>query len=728
MQISAITSSSNAYAQNETGMNNTSQDSIEQSPTPTQNQTAQTSSNESEDMFNITASQKVQIQPLFNQEVPDETLVIEKPELEEESGEASELTNQVTNKNIVGPEPGTATEILDFEMNGQNVSAFGFEDTATIATSIVKQMSLVQFENNIERISIGDFRIFKNSLVCPPSENSASCPYAFPVEPVVANNGRNVFFAGNVFAARSNDGGDTWQYINPQDHGRLFCCDQDIIYSPQYDIFIWYLQGGFASPAGSGPGYSTIAVSRDLNNWWYYNLPSTLFEQGGTSQWFDFPHIALSDNNFYLTTHMTRQEDYGFVGNLISRWDLRAMSNAQPVTILYIINPEAGISTVEGATNIMYFGTNNVCEPGLSGCVHSNHLLKVLRWDERSPNVESRVVDIIPWQPTISEAPDCPSPDSTVNFCSAIVRGGPNAVSGGWVLNGAVGFVWNSNQGSGFPHMYVNGAVLNANDLSYNHRLLLWDERGAFMQAHVAVSQGRLALAAYYGDSARHPTVGVALFANNDIRIPGFIMVMDGQASAALGDYLRVRPYSGTGFLQGSGPLWVGSGYTRMVSRGQAYDQPFYYIFGIEGPAGNPFIRNTAPICTAATPSQSVLWPPNHRMVDITIQNVIDRDGDPLTIRITSIRQDEPTRGQGMGDPSPDGAGIGTSTAQVRAERTENGDEGITTRRDGRVYHISFTANDGRGAECTGEVLVSVPHDQRGAPGIDSGARFDSTQ
>jgi hypothetical protein len=129
---------------------------------------------------------------------------------------------------------------------------------------------------------------------------------------------------------------------------------------------------------------------------------------------------------------------------------------------------------------------------------------------------------------------------------------------------------------------------------------------------------------------------------------------------------------------------------------------------------------NNPPNCTTVTPSQSVLWPPNHRIVRITIQNIIDPEGDPLAIIVTSIRQDEPTRGQGMGDRSPDGFGIGTNSPQVRAERVGNG--------DGRVYHISFTANDGRGGECNGEVLVSVPHDQRGAPAVDSGATFDSTQ
>ena len=32
---------------------------------------------------------------------------------------------------------------------------------------------------------------------------------------------------------------------------------------------------------------------------------------------------------------------------------------------------------------------------------------------------------------------------------------------------------------------------------------------------------------------------------------------------------------------------------------------------------------------------------------------------------------------------------------------------------NGRVYSVGFTADDGKGASCTGAVLVCVPHDQR---------------
>ncbi len=133
---------------------------------------------------------------------------------------------------------------------------------------------------------------------------------------------------------------------------------------------------------------------------------------------------------------------------------------------------------------------------------------------------------------------------------------------------------------------------------------------------------------------------------------------------------------------------------------------------------------NRPPDCTNAVPSIDLLWPPNHKFVLINILGVTDPDGDPVTITIDSILQDEPVDTFGDGSFSPDGQGIGTDTAQVRAERS--GSKKVPG--NGRVYHIFFTADDGKGGACTGEVLVGVPHDQgqQSVP-IDDGALFDST-
>lgn len=130
-------------------------------------------------------------------------------------------------------------------------------------------------------------------------------------------------------------------------------------------------------------------------------------------------------------------------------------------------------------------------------------------------------------------------------------------------------------------------------------------------------------------------------------------------------------------------------------------------------------VCNAPPDCSAATADSDLLWPPNHKFREIAVLGVTDPDGDPVTIAIDSILQDEPLDGAGDGSTSPDGA-IGSSTASVRAERAGGG--------NGRVYQIGFTASDDQGGSCSGAVTVCVPHDRRkGGSCIDDGLDLDST-
>jgi hypothetical protein len=129
-------------------------------------------------------------------------------------------------------------------------------------------------------------------------------------------------------------------------------------------------------------------------------------------------------------------------------------------------------------------------------------------------------------------------------------------------------------------------------------------------------------------------------------------------------------------------------------------------------------VLNQPPDCSAAVPSVEQIWPPNHKFQTVEILDVIDPEVDPITITIDDIYQDEPVDTQGDGSHMPDGRGVGTSTAEVRAERQGGG--------NGRIYHISFTADDGHGGTCSGQVRVSVPHDKKD-DAVDGGALYDST-
>ena len=110
------------------------------------------------------------------------------------------------------------------------------------------------------------------------------------------------------------------------------------------------------------------------------------------------------------------------------------------------------------------------------------------------------------------------------------------------------------------------------------------------------------------------------------------------------------------------------------------------------------------------TVSRRVLTTVNRRLVPLTLDGATDVDGDPTTLAVDGVAQDEPVRGRG--DPtSPDAIDDGDGQVRVRAERNPHS--------DGRVYRISFTASDGRGGECSGTAAVSVPR-KKHKPAVDS--------
>jgi cysteine-rich repeat protein len=146
---------------------------------------------------------------------------------------------------------------------------------------------------------------------------------------------------------------------------------------------------------------------------------------------------------------------------------------------------------------------------------------------------------------------------------------------------------------------------------------------------------------------------------------------------------------------------------------------------GGDGCSSTCTIENRPPACGGAFPTRAVLWPPNHRLVSVGVGGVTDPEGSVVNIRVTAIAQDEPVRGaNGCGHTCPDGKGVGTALAKVRAERA--GSPHVPG--NGRVYHIAFTGTDPQGAVCQGTVRVCVPHDQRpGSTCVDEGPLHDSS-
>ena len=118
-------------------------------------------------------------------------------------------------------------------------------------------------------------------------------------------------------------------------------------------------------------------------------------------------------------------------------------------------------------------------------------------------------------------------------------------------------------------------------------------------------------------------------------------------------------------------------------------------------------VAATPPVITSVTASPNRLWPPNHKMVPVTVTvSATDICSRTVDCEISSVSSNEPVNGQGDGNTTPDWAITGKLTVDLRAERSGKG--------SGRVYTITVRCIDAAGNSATKSVNVTVPHDRGG--------------
>ncbi|HEY3247961.1 MAG TPA: hypothetical protein VGK88_06705 [bacterium] len=392
------------------------------------------------------------------------------------------------------------------------------------------------------------FTLFRNSLV-----NGAPSGYKSNVnEPAVAQSGKFVWFTHNWYAARSTSGGasGTFAYVSPYADFASFCCDQDTIYDKARDMFIWYRQGVYGTPAGQN--YIKISVSINGGaSWCTYTIQPTSVNGAWTSQWFDYPHLAVSNNYLYWTSNMFSGAG-SFLRMLMARWPLDSMAACAGFGYTYWFKTTGWSWTpVQGATTTMYVGDN-------------------------SSTTTSFYIGVQPESTTTLTAYARTIPGFTFTNRDAVctVLGGRNPclradqrITVGWVRDavtgvGQIGFFWNVKAGSGFTYPYVNAATFNQSSLSYTGRPYIYSGSGAWFYAAASPdSRGDLGVSVFFFSSSRYPDWYVGIDDDYNAAPPGWEVAYVATSSGApganvWGDYVRVRPFNPPG------TLWVATGFT----------------------------------------------------------------------------------------------------------------------------------------------------------------------
>jgi Subtilase family len=114
----------------------------------------------------------------------------------------------------------------------------------------------------------------------------------------------------------------------------------------------------------------------------------------------------------------------------------------------------------------------------------------------------------------------------------------------------------------------------------------------------------------------------------------------------------------------------------------------------------------TAPTIQSVVAQPASLWPPNHKMIPVTLTvEASDICDVAPSCTVTSVTSNEPVNAPGSGNTAPDWRIVGDLLVELRAERSGPG--------SGRVYTVFVTCTDDSGNSAVQGVEVLVAHDQR---------------
>jgi len=401
--------------------------------------------------------------------------------------------------------------------------------------------------------------VTKNNTVSSLMTNGASTVN----EPSVASSGDVCLYTGNWYAGYSTDGGSSWTSMSPYSHfpavNNGFCCDQSLIHAPQIDNFFWLLQ--YSEDASSNTLRVANCLSSNVatNGWTYLDLVPGQINPAWNGEWFDYNHIALSDNYLYVGTNMFYING-GFSRSVIFRMKLASfVDDGDGFVLEYFESPDLGsLRCVMGATDTMYFASHRY-----------NDLIEVFAWPESSPSPSMTQVSISAW--------------NWGNAYYANTAGAPNwmgrltdgRITAGFNTDNEIGFAWSAPVQDGRKNPFVRCVVIDKGSMTLKRDQDIWHDDYAFGWPEMCPdNSGTVGVSLFVSSNSIHPSHAVGTLNNvtSSWNLSLTNRGIDTAASGTWGDYIHMRPLNGQNG-------WVTSGYTMQGGNQTTNVDPRYIEF-----------------------------------------------------------------------------------------------------------------------------------------------------
>ncbi len=362
-------------------------------------------------------------------------------------------------------------------------------------------------------------------------------------EPSLASSGRRTMITGNWYASRTFDGGNTWSLLDPftsfPSAARGFCCDQLVHYCRSRRMWIWLLQ--YSAIDGANIFRLAMSHSGTPGTWNWWDVAPTDIDPSWTNEWFDYPDMAESDDQLWISFNMFDEEN---------RWQ-RAIVLTFPLDEIKARGELTRRTWTTTSTGSLRFTQGLDDSMWFAGQSSDNRGVRLFNWPDGSATVSGWTVPVRPWNST---------------GYSSLGPGGrewmartDDRITAAWRSNGQLGFAWAASSEAGRPHPYIRVVRIDEATLELIDEPDLWSSTGAYAYPAAGPNRrGDIGLAAFYGGGTRHPSHIVAHFDDSTRRWNPRIVASSthGPDRGKWGDYIEVRPDPRRS------TYWIASGFT----------------------------------------------------------------------------------------------------------------------------------------------------------------------